>query len=81
MCCGVPVDDLGLSGGRSKVEEWGWVGFGRLYFEILASRGDGRGGGMMGCWVFLVLWRSRPGGGVSGRFGWGGGLKKVWCCR
>ena len=30
---------------------------------------------MMGCWVFLVSWRSRPGG-VSGRFGWGGGLER-----
>ena len=42
MCCGVPVDDLGLSGGgSSRAAEWGWVGFGRLDFEILASCGDG----------------------------------------
>ena len=27
----------------------------------------------------VVVYRSRPG--VSGRFGWEGGLKKIWCCR
>ena len=52
------------------------MGFGSFYFEIMASRGDGPGGnhGLLG-FLGVVVYRSRPGG-ASGRFGWGGGLKR-----
>ena len=68
---------LALAVVGSRVEEWGWVGFRRLSFEILASRGDGRGA-MIGCWVFLVSWCIVVG--WRGDLGGEGGLRKVWCC-
>ena len=62
------------------MEAWGWVGFGCFSFEILASlrMGGGRNDGLLG-FLAVVVNRSPPGR-VSERFGWGGGLKKVWCC-
>ena len=61
----------------------GWVsGVFLLKFWQAAGMGGGWAGegndGLLG-FLGIVVYHSRPGG-VSGRFGWGGGLKKVWCC-